>query len=104
MSNKPEAKLKERVQSRLKKLDNCWFFKTDEGAVRGIPDIIGCIEGRFFAMELKHKRAKADKRRESLQKLTLRHIRMAGGLGYFKVDEENFKDVIARIAKARKRD
>jgi len=102
--NKPEKRLKERVTRHLKKLDNCWFFKTDEGSVRGIPDIIGCIEGLFFAIELKHMRAKPDKRRESLQKLTLRQIRMAGGLGYFKVDEENFRDVIARIAKARKRD
>lgn len=50
---KPETKFKEKVRADLKKLDNTWFYKSQEVAVRGIPDFIMCTYGLFVALELK---------------------------------------------------
>ena len=48
-----ESIFKEKVIKFLKGLPNCWFYKTQEVSLIGIPDIIGCINGKLFALELK---------------------------------------------------
>jgi hypothetical protein len=62
----------------LKKRSHCWFFKVHGGLFQmaGIPDIIGCYSGRFFALEVKTATGKTTR----LQELCLSKIRDAGGL------------------------
>jgi hypothetical protein len=78
MSEQPETRFKKKVQDRLKGVDNLWFFKVQMVALLGIPDIIGCYYGKFFAWELK----KDPKSKPSrLQVWCLNQIRKAGGIG-----------------------
>jgi fatty acid-binding protein DegV len=74
----PETKFKEHVQKDLKLVPKCWFFKTQLVALIGIPDIIGCKDGRFFALELKRSRKAAIAK---IQEYILARIRDAGGYG-----------------------
>lgn len=70
-----ETRFKLRVQEDLKRLEKHWSFKTQQLALMGIPDIIGVINGRFFALELKSEKKKPSK----LQSYILRRIDLAGG-------------------------
>lgn len=65
-----ETAFKKRVQRDLNEI-GAYHVKTNERAVRGVPDIIGCRNGYFFALELKKDAsAKIDK----LQEYTIRSI------------------------------
>lgn len=49
-----ETQLKNRVRKMiLKEFPEIWFFKSSDRFTSGIPDIIGCFNGQFFAIELK---------------------------------------------------
>ena len=71
----PESLFKIKVLNRLAKLPKSRFFKIQSVSVRGIPDILGVVNGRFVALELKVGKNKAD----ALQELTLHLLREAGG-------------------------
>jgi hypothetical protein len=75
MAKKPETRFKEKVIRDLKKLRNCYSIKTQERGRRGVPDIIGCLNGRFFALELKTDEGELDE----LQLNRLKKIRSADG-------------------------
>jgi len=51
----PEKRVKEAIKAFLRKLPNCWFFMPAAHGygVNGIPDIVGCYRGVFFAIEVK---------------------------------------------------
>lgn len=53
-------------------------FKVHGGAFQmaGIPDLIGCIDGRFFGLEVKRPGGRAT----ALQSAILRRIEQAGGI------------------------
>ena len=55
MAEKSETKFKKVVVERLKEEfgESIWFYKSQQVALRGIPDIVGCLSGVFFAWELK---------------------------------------------------
>ena len=89
-----ETKFKEKVVIRLKRVPKCWFFKTQLLALIGIPDIIGCVNGRFFAWELKVGRNTATKK----QKLVLAMIRKAGGIGSV-VKPEDLEEALSELIK-----
>lgn len=74
MSLKPESKFWHKVKKDLEKIDGCYAFKTQEVGRRGIPDVLGCLNGRFFALELKVGKNKAS----ALQELELRKIGESG--------------------------
>lgn len=76
MATTPEGLFKEKVQKWLKK-NNIWFFKVWGGIFQksGIPDIIGCCNGRFIALELKADNGIASK----LQLWTIEQIKKSGG-------------------------
>lgn len=61
----------------LKTVPNCFCWKEHGGiyGTAGIPDIIACISGRFFAFEVKTKTGKVTE----LQKATINKILAAGG-------------------------
>ena len=61
----------------LKTVPGCFAWKTHGGVygAAGIPDIIACVNSRFFAFEVKTASGKATQ----LQQATIRKILAAGG-------------------------
>lgn len=61
----------------LKAVPHCFAWKTHGGmyGTAGIPDIIACIDGRFFAFEVKTAIGQVT----PLQETTIRKILAAGG-------------------------
>lgn len=76
MALPPESRFKNKVLPLLRRtFKGSWWHKVEAGAVGGIPDIIGCINGKFVALELKTDVGRATE----LQMWTLENIRAAGG-------------------------
>lgn len=84
---------KKKVVTQLNELGAYNFFPVMGGYGRsGIPDIIGCYRGYFFAVE-----CKAGKNTTTaLQERELQKIRDAGGIAIV-VNEENIDDVKAAL-------
>lgn len=81
----------------LKQIPNLYCHKAMAGSIRGIPDIIGCVNGMFFGIELKRsKTTKADK----LQIYTGMQIAKAGGLALVAYPEnwDKIKEILQRYA------
>jgi hypothetical protein len=55
MAMTPEAKVKGQIKAYLRTLTHCFFFfpAAHGYGVNGIPDLIGCYKGVFFAVEVK---------------------------------------------------
>lgn len=71
-----ETKLKEKVLAMLKRdFPEAWIYKTADRWKSGIPDVLICRKGRFFAAELKAGNNKATR----LQLYVLKQIKRAGG-------------------------
>jgi len=89
----PEVKVKRKVVSLLKEMGAYNFFSVMSGYGRsGIPDIVGCYNGYFFAIECKA----GDNKTTALQELELQKIRDAGGIALV-INEENLDHVQAAI-------
>lgn len=81
----PEGKVKDVVKKRL--VEAGAYFFMPRGTVygrRGVPDVVGCINGRFFAIEVKAGKNKPTK----LQQLEHDAIRAVGGVALV-VNEAN---------------
>ena len=74
---------------------NAWVYKTSDRWVSGIPDILICLEGGFFAIELKVGRNKATK----LQDYVLNMIKRAGGSSGVCRSVDEVRDLIERCNK-----
>lgn len=50
-----ERAITDKILRWLRKQERCWCFKVLGGGAqtRGVPDIVGCWQGRFFALEVK---------------------------------------------------
>lgn len=97
MAKKPETVFKERIKPHLDRIPHSWWVKIQMLSLAGIPDYLGCINGRFVALELK-KDGKTDA--SLLQGWVLSKIRAAGGIA-LKVDPENWQatyNLLQRIA------
>lgn len=71
-----ETALKRRVIELMRReFPGIWFFKPHDLFTSGIPDIVGCKAGRFFAVELKFEKNKATR----LQRHVIEQIIKAGG-------------------------
>jgi Holliday junction resolvase len=85
----PEKKVKQNVMKQLKELGCYSFYPMTGGYGRsGIPDIVGCYRGMFFAIECKAGS-------NTPTKLQLKHIRDindAGGCAWV-ANEDNMNDV-----------
>jgi penicillin-binding protein-related factor A (putative recombinase) len=85
----PEAKVKKRVVQQLKLLDAYYFYPVTGGYGRsGVPDIVGCYKGKFFAIECKAGTNKPT----PLQALNLEQIMLTGGIALV-INEENVESV-----------
>lgn len=90
-----ESNYQRKLMKKLKLIDSSFFFVKEAKAIRGIADIIGCINGRFVALEVKKELAGAMRRtgRTVLQRKTIQDIQKAGGYGAF-VYPENEEEIL----------
>lgn len=82
MSAKKETALRQRIIKRLR-IEKGGFWTHPHGgpfSQAGLPDIIGCYEGRFYAFELKLPIEDGGRELTQLQEYTLERIRSAGGV------------------------
>ena len=95
LPKKPETLFKERIFPILKKIPRSWWIKTQQMATIGIPDILGCVNGRFVAIELKRSKQQASKA-PALQQHVIRLVAQSGGYAAF-MYPENFDEILAEI-------
>lgn len=74
----PEKRITDCILAYLRSRPSTWRFKVGAGPfqVAGLPDIVGCTDGRFFAFEVKQ----PGKTATPLQSATLAAIKRAGGI------------------------
>lgn len=83
----PEKKVKDKVVALLKEAGAYYFFPATHGYGRsGVPDIIGCLNGKFFAIECKA----GNNKPTALQEREMQRIRDTGG-NTLVVNEENIE-------------
>ena len=89
MAMTPEAKVKKAVKKILDSL-GAYYFSPQSGIYgrSGVPDIVGCYKGCFFAIECKANGGVPT----ALQLKEIQKIKDAGGAA-FVVDEHNIDDV-----------
>tara|TARA_R100001440_G_scaffold67252_2_gene88492 strand:- start:750 stop:1076 length:327 start_codon:yes stop_codon:yes gene_type:complete len=85
MAMTPEKKVKRTVAKQLDDLGCYYFYPATGGYGRsGVPDIVGCFEGKFFGLECKA----GDNKPTVLQEKNLYHILVNGGISEV-VNEQN---------------
>jgi Holliday junction resolvase len=89
MADTPEVKVKRKVVTQLKALGAYYFYPVTGGyGASGVPDIVGCYEGMFFAIE-----CKAGKNKPTpLQQKNIDSIAAQGGAVQV-VNEDNMNEV-----------
>lgn len=82
----------------LAKIPRSYWFSPPTKSRRGIPDILGCVNGYFIALELKLDGARPDPGRENLQKYELKLMREAGApVALDRVTPANFDEVLRKL-------
>jgi hypothetical protein len=85
MAETPERKVKKKAVEALKALGAYYFYPVTGGfGGSGVPDIIGCYNGRFFGIECKANGNKPT----ALQEMNLLKIKAQGGIALV-IDESN---------------
>jgi Holliday junction resolvase len=89
----PEAKVKRKVTEQLRSIGAYYFFPATGGYGKsGVPDIVGCYNGKFFGIE-----CKAGKNTPTaLQQKNLDDIASVGGSAVV-INEQNVKEVLFLI-------
>jgi hypothetical protein len=102
MAQTPEAKVKAKIKAYLKTIPHCWWFMPIGGAysTHGIPDIIGHVNGQFFAIEVKAPGRHA--MTTALQKLEISKIILNGGIALVASDVQHVIDAFVRMGWDRK--
>ena len=92
-----EADLVKTITTQLRQHPNVWVLKTHGGIYmpKGTPDLIGCCDGKFFAIEVKLD-AHGHYRVTPIQKHVGNQIIKAGG-AFTVVDRSNYSSVIADL-------
>jgi len=97
MAATPEAKVKQAVRKILDALDVYYFMPPGMGMGRsGIPDIIGCLNGEFIAIECKAGKGKAT----ALQERELLAICNHGGFTF--IAREDCLDELKQLLQEKK--
>ena len=85
----PEKKVKNQVVNVLKSFGAYYFYPVAGGyGVSGVPDIVGCYKGKFFAIECKAGKGKTT----ALKDRNIAQIIGQGGYAIV-VNESNIEDV-----------
>jgi hypothetical protein len=90
MGKKPEARFRDTCIRPFLKNIGARFFIKEALAIRGIPDIIGCINGKHFELEVKARKEEVARGRLALQVHNLTDAINHGGFGMV-VYPENFQ-------------
>lgn len=89
MAQTPEKRVKNKVVALLKQHGAYYFFPATHGFGRsGVPDVVGCLNGYFFAVECKAGTNKPTQ----LQQRELAAIGAAGGRALV-INENNFDEL-----------
>jgi Holliday junction resolvase len=89
MAQTPEGKVKTVVRNQLRQIGAYYFMPATGGYGKsGVPDIVGCYEGRFFGIECKAGKGKVT----ALQQKNLDEIYASKGIALV-VNESNMHDV-----------
>lgn len=90
-----ESDIVKAIMKYLKTVPRCFAWKEHGGmyGTAGIPDVIACIDGRFFTFEVKTDIGKPTK----LQEATIRKILAAGGTAVVVRSVEEVKSAIGGI-------
>ncbi len=93
-----EATFKRSLMKKLRSIPRSWFFSKEALAIRGIPDIIGIVDGTFVALEVKRSEGEASKviGTIALQRFTINKVTELGGFASF-VYPENVEYVLDSI-------
>jgi hypothetical protein len=91
MPKNPETFLKERFLRDVRDFPNLWVEKIQQMTIRGTPDILGCVNGRFIAVELK-----AGSKVHPLQQHKLDKIHEAKGISLV-CDWDNYESTLGII-------
>ena len=93
MATTPEAKVKAKVVAILKAYEAYYFYPVTGGyGASGVPDIVGCYRGDFFAIE-----CKAGKNiPTALQERNLAQIKKCGGYALV-INEDNIEQVTSML-------
>lgn len=92
----PEAKVKTAIKRLLVEEGVYYFMPPANGFGRsGIPDIICCVNGRFFAIECKAGKGMTT----ALQNRELQHIEDAGGMSLIAREDslQDIRDIIQQL-------
>lgn len=92
-----ETDLKKKVRTFL--TDKGWFIKYYSGkgmGQAGVPDFIGCMEGRFVSIELKTETGKLSR----LQEHTINEIKKQNGISVVVYGWEDFQIKFQKIKEA----
>lgn len=65
------------VKTKLKQIPNSWWVVINQRTILGTPDVIGCVNGTFIALELKKD---ARSKLTTVQSLNLKKIQESGGV------------------------
>jgi hypothetical protein len=86
----PEAKVKAKIKKVLDSVPGCYFFMPPANGYgrAGIPDFVGCLNGRFFAIEAKAGKGKTT----ALQDREIAQIKSCGGFAIV-VNEVNVDEL-----------
>jgi Holliday junction resolvase len=97
--NTKESDIVTTILRYLRTVPGCFAWKTHGGmyGTAGIPDIIACVEGRFFAFEVKTATGKAT----PLQKATLQKILASGGTAAVVRSVDEVRAIIQSMAALR---
>jgi hypothetical protein len=86
-----EAAIQNKILLYLNNQPGTWAVKFPAVLQRGLPDIVGCVHGRFMGLEVK----RPGRDVTPLQAVTLAKIRRAGGLTAVAHNVEEVKTVLA---------
>ena len=95
----PERKFRLRASRDLKEIPASWFESIQQKAIHGTPDMLGCVNGHFVALEFK--KSIKDKPK-GIQKHKLEQISEAYGRVYVPCPE-NWVEVLEELTKLSRR-
>jgi hypothetical protein len=97
VAKKPETKFKEKAVRMLNTIPKSYWFKTQQKSLRGIPDLIGIIDGTFVALELKAYGKGKKSQPSPLQRKVMMDMVRAGGLVYV-INPKNFDFIFQKLS------